>query len=66
MTYAKQLEPPPRPPCDDCRDVDGCVMRGALCREMMEAWTEGVEIKGCTFYGAMEPERYHGVEGCRP
>lgn len=62
MAIQKQPDPPPRPPCDDCRDAGFCVMRGAVCRELMITWADGVQAENCPLY---EPDSYHGVEGCR-
>lgn len=52
----------PPPPCNDCQDAVGCVMRGALCRELIYAWLRGDQVKGCAFYQPFE-DSYHGVKG---
>ena len=57
-----QLDPPPRPPCDDCMDAVRCVMRGALCRELICAWLQDQPLRGCEFH---TPDNYHGLEGVR-
>ena len=56
-----QPDPPPRPECDICRDALRCVMRAAVCRELMIAWIEGRTTEGCPLF---ESDNYHGLEGC--
>ncbi len=57
-----KTESPPRPPCEDCLDAARCVMRGALCRELICNWSEGIAAKGCEFHS---PDNYHGLDGVR-
>lgn len=63
-TYLRSLQPdpPPRPPCDYCRDALGCVMRGVFCRELICAWLDGSPSRDCDFHS---PDNYHGLEGVR-
>lgn len=64
MAMKNDLDAPPTPPCDDCQDVGSCVMRGALCRELIYTWLQGAAIKGCSFYEPIE-HTYHGVRGVK-